>query len=52
MKKCPYCERNNEDEAKVCTHCFAAFPGNGENAESEPEEPEAELTATRKRKRS
>ena len=26
MKKCPYCGRENPDEAKSCTKCFAGFP--------------------------
>lgn len=26
MKKCPYCGRDNSDEATSCEHCYAVFP--------------------------
>ena len=26
MKKCPYCGRDNADDANVCYKCFAGFP--------------------------
>lgn len=26
MKKCPFCGKDNRDEAKSCDRCFAAFP--------------------------
>jgi len=26
MKKCPYCGKDNEDNATGCVHCYAGFP--------------------------
>lgn len=26
MKKCPYCQAENEDQAKTCFKCKAGFP--------------------------
>lgn len=49
MKKCPYCNAENADQAEVCVKCYAAIPQNlsentKKNSESDRE--------TRNKKRS
>ena len=38
MKKCPYCGRENPDDAVVCQKCCAGFPN------EEPKEDESSVT--------
>ena len=26
MKKCPYCDHENDDQTEVCVHCKATIP--------------------------
>ena len=48
MKKCPYCGKENHDEAEVCERCFAGFPHDDEKHENASDE----SVRSRKRKRS
>ena len=34
MKKCPYCGHGNDEQVKVCGHCYAGLPA--EKQEKEP----------------
>lgn len=52
MKKCPYCGRDNEEQAEVCAKCFARItPEKQEKAVApEPETvPEENTRKSRKR---
>jgi len=44
MKKCPYCQAENEDGNEVCVHCKAGFP--------HEENDKTESVRTRKKTRS
>ena len=37
MKKCPYCGRDNENDAKNCSHCFAGLPVEQPKTAEKPE---------------
>ena len=39
MKKCPYCNRDNEDNATRCEHCFAGLPAD-EKKQEQPKKAE------------
>ena len=41
MKKCPYCGRENDDNAFRCERCYAGFPSERKTKRKEPE-PETE----------
>ena len=47
MKKCPYCGRDNSDDATRCEHCYAGLPV--EKQEEKPVE-KAERKSTRSEK--
>lgn len=52
MKKCPFCGRGNEDDAKTCIGCYAGLKEKKkpeENQEEIPEESEQKFVSRRKR---
>ena len=51
MKKCPYCGRDNADDAVVCCKCFAGFPNN-EPKEERSSDKQSEHSRNMMRKRS
>lgn len=36
MKKCPYCGKENEEQATVCIRCYAGFPHEEKPKEEKP----------------
>ena len=50
MKKCPYCNHDNKDDAEICEHCYAGLP---DNKQKEKQKDESEpVSSFRKRIRS
>lgn len=49
MKKCPYCNHDNADDATNCQHCFAGLPEDDVKTESDESE-ETTPRATRKKR--
>ena len=49
MKQCPYCGADNNDDAKVCSHCYGELPVKGKDNDTKENE---ETRSSRKKTRS